>query len=342
MLNIPVASQKTEGPSACISFLGVLIDTGAFELRLPDDKLVRLQQLVSTWSGKHSCVRKDLDSFVGHLSHAATVVSQGRTFLRELYALLGMDRAPYHYIRLTAGAKADILWWKVFLRNWNGRSFFPATAPSQEITSDASGSFGCGAFSRPQGWFQLAWPEQWWGVDITAKELLPVVLAAAMWGNNWRRARVCFRCDNMAVVNLLKSCTSKDCVLMHLLRCLVFYAAYFRFDFVAHVPGSHNTAVDAIFRNNLSLFFSLVPQIPRVLIPPSLLDLLVHKRPNWGSAHWTRLFSLSLARESQGTHAQSTSLAGTDTRVSATSFTSKPSHSQNSPCAASLPTCHRQ
>ena len=141
MLGIPVAMQKTEGPSTRISFLDILIDTELFELRLPDDKLARLQQLIITWSGKRSCFRRDLDSFFGHLSHAATVVAQGRTFLRELYSLLSMDRAPYHYIRLAAGAKADILWWKVFLQGWNGRSFSPTATPSHQVTSDASGSF---------------------------------------------------------------------------------------------------------------------------------------------------------------------------------------------------------
>lgn len=45
-LGIPVAVQKTEGPSTTLVFLGILIDTYAFELRLPIDKLSRLQDLV--------------------------------------------------------------------------------------------------------------------------------------------------------------------------------------------------------------------------------------------------------------------------------------------------------
>ena len=154
---------------------------------------------------------------------------------------------------------------------------------------------------------------------------------------------MCFRCDNMAVVDLLKSRTTKDHMLMHLLRCLVFYAAYFRFDFVAlHVPGSHNTAADALSRNNLSLFFSLIPQIPLVSIPSPLLDLLVLKQPNWGSSDWTKLFSRSLTRESQVAHIQSTSQAGANTPGSATISTCKPSHSQRSPYAASRHTYHKQ
>ena len=51
-LGVPVASHKTEGPSTCVTFLGILVDTGSFELRLPPEKVGRLQALLQTWSIK--------------------------------------------------------------------------------------------------------------------------------------------------------------------------------------------------------------------------------------------------------------------------------------------------
>ena len=53
---------------------------------------------------------------------------------------------------------------------------------------------------------------------ITAKELLPVVIAAALWGEQWAGQCVRFNSDNMAVVDILHSRTSKDTLVMHLLR----------------------------------------------------------------------------------------------------------------------------
>ena len=50
------------------------------------------------------------------------------------------------------------------------------------LISDASGSWGCGAFACTGQWFQLKLPESWHDVHITVKELLPIVLAAAVWG----------------------------------------------------------------------------------------------------------------------------------------------------------------
>ena len=87
-LGIPVATHKTEGPATCVTFLGILIDTQAYELRLPTDKLSRLQALVDRWFPRRSCTKKDLESLIGHLSHAATVVRPGRTFLRQFFTLL--------------------------------------------------------------------------------------------------------------------------------------------------------------------------------------------------------------------------------------------------------------
>ena len=39
------------------------------------------------------------------------------------------------------------------------------------------------------------------------------MIAAALWGHRWRRTCVCFVSDNMAVVDILRSRTSKDCIL---------------------------------------------------------------------------------------------------------------------------------
>ena len=223
------------------------------------------------------------------MSHAATVIPQGRVFLRQLFTLLSLDRAPHHFIRLNAGARADLIWWQTFLQDWNGTSFFPAMTASLEVFSDASGSFGCGAFASPLGWFQLQWPEDWLSIHITAKELVPIVLAAALWGPQWTRQRISFRSDNMAVVELLKSGTTQDPLLMHMLRCLAFYSAYYRFQITTeHIPGILNTAADALSRNNISLFQSLVPQIQPVAIPQTAVDLIVINRPDWGSQAWTR------------------------------------------------------
>ena len=66
-LGIPVALNKTEGPTTVLIFLGILIDTHNLELRLPSDKLQQLKELINQWSSKHFCSRSELESLTGHL-----------------------------------------------------------------------------------------------------------------------------------------------------------------------------------------------------------------------------------------------------------------------------------
>ena len=136
-------------------------------------------------------------------------------------------------------------------------------------------------------WFQLQWPAKSADVDISVKELVPVVFAAAMWGRHWAGKPIRFHCSDDDTVHE----DSKDPTPATLL--LINFIVLFHFS-AQHVPGIMNTAADAISRNNLPLFFSLVPKTPRSTIPPSLHELLISHRPDWGSPAWRRLFQGSL------------------------------------------------
>ena len=112
-----------------------------------------------------------------------------------------------------------------------------------------------------EAWFQFQWPPtpSMLRCHITIKELISVVFAAAVWGHLWEGKSVRFRCDNVAVVAILRSGTSKDELIMHVMRCLAFITA--RFNFVvsaSHIRGVDNT--DALSRDNAILFHSLHPQ----------------------------------------------------------------------------------
>ena len=150
-LGVPVATHKTEGPSSCVTFLGIVVDTDAFQLRLPANKLCCLKQLVDSWQSRRAYTLKELESLLGHLSHAAMVIHPGRIFLRQLFSLLSTVSRPYHYVRLNTSARADLHWWQCFLQAWNGWSFFPPGPPAVHVYSDALGSFGYGAVSIHSG-----------------------------------------------------------------------------------------------------------------------------------------------------------------------------------------------
>ena len=90
-----------------------------------------------------TCRRRELESLVGLLQHAAKVVYPGRSFLHRMIVLLQSTRRASRVIRLNRGFKADLCWWKLLVNNWNGVSFLPMAQPSSMLVSDALGSWGC-------------------------------------------------------------------------------------------------------------------------------------------------------------------------------------------------------
>ena len=300
-LGVPIAAHKTEGPSTLITFLGILIDTISGLLRLPADKLCRLQSLLREWGDRKACSRKELESLVGLLNHACKVVRSGRSFLRRMLDLLHSVHHPPNSktpIRLNRGFRSDLAWWATFVEGWNGISFLPPPShlPRTEMTTDASGSWGCGAW-HGKSWFQLQWGQKSQYLGIAQKELLPIVLACAAWGRKWQGRQVLCHCDNQVVVACLRSRTSKDRGIMHLLRCLVFLEAHFQcYLHPTYINTKANHLADDLSRNNLPSFLLKVhgadPHPTPLSLP--LLDLLLDPQADWISPHWRRQFNSTI------------------------------------------------
>lgn len=147
---MPLAEEKCEGPATHIIFLGIEIDSLAMELRLPVDKLRRIQDELQRWQSKRRCTKRDLQSLLGVLQHAAAVVRPGRTFLRRLYDLVPTAKAANHHLYLNAAARSDLAWWMSFIEGWNGLSLLLSQQPHHVVVSDASGHWGLRSILRSQ------------------------------------------------------------------------------------------------------------------------------------------------------------------------------------------------
>ena len=111
-LGVPVASHKTEGPSSYIIFLGIVVDTSLCQLCLPEEKLQRLQVMMSEWQARKKCTCKELERLLGHLSYASRVIWPGRVFLCEFFTLFLWPLNPIITCNLTAG----------IVQTWHGGS----------------------------------------------------------------------------------------------------------------------------------------------------------------------------------------------------------------------------
>ena len=80
-LGIPLALEKVEGPSTTLTFLGITLNTISMEARLPNDKISRIKQLVSSWLNRQKATKREILSLVGLLQHATKIIRYGRTFV---------------------------------------------------------------------------------------------------------------------------------------------------------------------------------------------------------------------------------------------------------------------
>ena len=152
-IGTPLSPDKCVGPTTCLVFLGIQLDSVNMTAQLPSDKRIELVELLDEWALKRSCRLKELQSLVGKLSHACAVVPQGGTFLRRLLDLLkGHSSKQSPFIRLNQECKRDIEWWRSFLPSWDGVYFFDlpdwAPVPDLFLSTDASGSWAMGHSMR--------------------------------------------------------------------------------------------------------------------------------------------------------------------------------------------------
>ena len=257
-LHVPLAIDKTVGPSQILVYLGFEFNTVNTTVSLPQEKLSKAQSLISQVL---SCKRpqvSQLMSLLGLLSFSCSVIRPGKVFLRRLYALIAGK--PQHYsVRLTLEHRLDLNMWLEFLEGYNGIDFFEDVLAHRglplNIYTDASQSLGFGALFR-NSWFSIPWPSGWWSEqNITLLEFIPVVLAIEAWGSILSNRAVIVNIDNNSLVSVINSQTSKEPLVLLLLRRLVLTSLKLNIQLISlHIAGTDNKSADLLSRLQVADF----------------------------------------------------------------------------------------
>ena len=126
-----------------------------------------------------------------------------------------------------------------------------------------------------------------------AKELVPIILSCCVWGPYFARRSILCQCDNYSLVVAINKGSSKDPLVMHLLRCLWFFVAFYDINIVAeHIAGKTNQVADMLSRNQANQFLSLYPQVSRLptLLPTPLLLIVSPQKLDWTSQSFRQCF----------------------------------------------------
>lgn len=254
---VPIKESKTVNPTTCLVFLGIELDTCLRVARLPQDKIHKIRESLTSFLHKKKATLKELQSLLGLLNFACQVVIPGRPFLRRLIDLTKGLSKPNHHVRLNREAKLDLHMWSNFIEHFNGVSMFLSekweSSNHLSMFTDAS-NLGYAAILGKK-WFFGSWSDQLSHFHINIKELFPITVALELWGQTLRNRSVLFFSDNAAVVAIINKQTSKEKHMMILVRRLVLAALRFNIHFRAkHIPGKLNVFADYLSRLQVDSF----------------------------------------------------------------------------------------
>ena len=286
-LGVPMAPDKTTKPATVITFLGIELDLDFRVARLPNDKLSENIELLTLVLSLKKIRKKTLDSLIGKLCFATSVVP-GRAFLRRLYNKAAGVHSPSHFIKISKSMRADLETWLNFLLHYNGVSFFrlPEFINSTRINmcSDAS-KLGFGA-TYGTHWIQGQWPKGWTKYHITVLEFFPVFVLVSMFAHLVKNANILYYCDNIAVVEIINKQISKNKKVMDFLRPLVLIMMRYNINLRSkHIPGVDNVLCDKISR------FQVSPgllQLYGMRLSPTPIPH--HLQPRNSTKKWTTLY----------------------------------------------------
>ena len=277
-IGVPLAPEKTVGPYQSLEFAGIHLDTRDMSASLPQDKVTKFLKCLDTLSTTKSATLKQIQSLAGMLNFACGVIAPARAFSRRLYNLSTGLTKPYHHRKVTSQVKSDLQVWRTFLLQHNRKTFFlDYKFLSQQVLqlyTDASTTIGYGGYLGSK-WFSGRWPLDCSKTNIAILEIYPIFLAIKLWGSSLANKCILLNSDNMAVVHILNTFTSKDKTILSILRAIVLELMIHNILVKSsHICGKNNVCSDLLSRDQVPKALQLYPYLDRTPTPvPSHLQL---------------------------------------------------------------------
>ena len=273
-VGIPIAAHKTEGPARNITFLGIHIDTVAKTLSIPLGKIAEYRAHILLALQRKSCTLREIRSLTGKLNFVCRIIPVGRCFLRRLYDLTIHATNPHASITLPQAALDDLTTWLSFLLQYNAKELYaPHTPASHHLFADSS-NIGFAATYKGHYLFGI-FPQEWLQYDIQVREFYPILIMVTILAKHFANKHILVRSDNSSVVGAITNQTSRNTVLMRMLRKFVLILLRNNIHCTAlHIEGKSNSIADALSRLQVSSGVNglqrLGLQPHRIPVPPSL------------------------------------------------------------------------
>lgn len=248
-LGFQVSWKKVIGPSQCVEFLGVMIDTSTCTVSLSDQKLGNLYEKLQSFQVKRRATKRQLQSLAGSLNWACQVICGGRFFLRRILDSINKLKHASHKCKLSVEFMKDIQWWLKYLYSFNGSVYYREVR-KVVIHTDACNE-GAGMFVNGQ-WRYVNWKRdipQAENLHINNKEVLAAVVSVKHWAETIRGCDVTIITDSTVAKAVINKGRCKSSYIMGWLRHMFWITMKFNLKVRAiHWPGCLNQMPDAISR----------------------------------------------------------------------------------------------
>ena len=174
-IRFPVALDKTEWASPCLTFLGMLMDGNRLIISIPEDKVQKMQVALRKFQEKRSATVCEIQCLAGLLNFLNRAIVPGRVFTRCMYAKYAhivhkeSELKPHHHVKIDPEFRFDCEMWSNFLKDplQYSRPFidfehFTVTAHQVNFQTDASRGFNKGFGCH----FQQHWAFGQWEPSI--------------------------------------------------------------------------------------------------------------------------------------------------------------------------------
>ncbi len=246
-MGIPLVLEKSEGPCQIIIFLGLTIDTVNELIIIPDEKIQDLLKRIDEMLTHKSTKLKPLQSLIGLLNFVCRACQPGRAFMRRLIDASSNIKKAHHHLRISHAMKADLEIWKIFLKDFNGVSYWLplefVSNSSLELWFGVDIELGFAAFFNGY-WVSAQWTQKYKNISNTIananfKHLVPIVISIILWGKMLRNQRISIAVDNEHLAHCINNASSKDKSVMLLIRYMVLHCL------------RNNIVIKAVLKTNL-------------------------------------------------------------------------------------------
>lgn len=294
------ATKSHWEPTQRLTHLGLEIDSGRGELRVPEDRLRELKnfaKFVQNEAGRQKrwLPAKTVAQFAGKATSVMLAVGPARFFLRSLFQDLKGKASWGSRVKISHQSLRDLGWWRNLPAKWNGKTFLSPRF-TFTLTVDASKLGWAGVLRGPTIAPRVArahWGAEQRRLPISALEFLGLHNALMSFRDVLRNNIVRVRTDNTGVLHDVTNLYARADSMFDALRKVFFFLDSHNVTLLPEYVASAENEADAPSRvrdtNEWRLHPSLFSRIQQRWGPHSIdrfASVLSTQLPTYNSMNW--------------------------------------------------------